>query len=164
MGEPVAQPPLDEAGEIAGITDLLHEYCELVDANRQAEVIALFTEDAEYDHGHGRLFRGRAELAELFAALDTNDATSHHLSNIRIRLTGTTTASCRSYVYAFHRRAGSGTEVHLWGRYDDLVERTSSGWRIRRRRLTAAAERGTVPDPGRSSRYQLIPRVGRNLG
>jgi hypothetical protein len=124
------------------INGLLLLYCELVDGNRQADVLNLFTEDATYDHGHGRVFTGRAELASLFAQLDLNDATSHHLSNVHIELEPGQAgrASSRSYVYAYHRRTGSGQVVQLWGRYhDSLVKREvcgSSGtapcWRARR--------------------------------
>jgi ketosteroid isomerase-like protein len=146
--------------DVADVTRLLYDYCEYVDANRQADVLDLFTDDAVYDHGHGRVFRGQAELAELFRALDANDATSHHLSNVSVSFTAEGAALCRSYVYAYHRRRESGAEVHLWGRYVDTLVRVGLSWRIRSRSLLAAAERGVEPDPGWSSRYQLIARHG----
>jgi ketosteroid isomerase-like protein len=149
--------------DVADVTRLLYDYCEYVDANRQADVLDLFTDDALYDHGHGRVFRGRAELAELFRALDANDATSHHLSNVSVSFTAEGAALCRSYVYAYHRRRESGAEVHLWGRYVDTLVRVGLSWRIRSRSLLAAAERGVEPDPGWSSRYQLIARHGAPL-
>jgi uncharacterized protein (TIGR02246 family) len=148
----------------ADIARLLHDYCALVDANRQPDVLALFTDDAVYDHGHGRTYRGRREMATLFAALDGNSATSHHLSNIRIRFAHddrvSDTAHVHSYVYAFHRRT-TGETVHLWGRYVDTLVRREGRWWFRERALLAAAEDGVEPDPGRASRYALIDRVGR---
>lgn len=144
----------------ADITRLLHDYCALVDANRQPDVLDLFTDDAVYDHGHGRVYRGRQEMAQLFAALDGNSATSHHLSNIRIRFAHDDAAHAHSYIYAFHRRV-SGEVVHLWGRYVDTVVRREGRWWFRERALLAAAEEGVEPDPGRASRYALIDRVGR---
>jgi SnoaL-like domain len=160
MPVPDSQP--GDQARIAEIADLLYEYCDLVDANRQADVVALFAMDAEYDHGHGRVYHGSGELSTLFAALDLNEATSHHLSNVRIQVADPVSATCHSYVYAYHRRLGSGDEVHLWGRYDDIVTCVSGRWRFCRRRLTAAAERGIAPDAGYRSRYELIPRVGRD--
>jgi ketosteroid isomerase-like protein len=145
----------------AEVTRLLHEYCVQVDANRQEAVLDLFTDDAVYDHGHGRVFRGRAQLAELFRALDDNVATSHHLSNVSVRPSHDGAAHAHSYVYAYHRRR-SGDVVHLWGRYVDTVARVGASWRIRRRTLLAAAEQGVPADPGWATRYQLIDRVGRD--
>lgn len=140
------------------VTEVLHAYCALVDANRQADVVGLFAPDAVYDHGHGRLFRGADELAVLFAALDDNDATSHHLSNIRLRQRTDGTVAAHSYIYAYHRRRGSGAEVQLWGRYDDVLEAAGQTWLFRSRRLTGAAERGVPPDPGHTSRYERAER------
>jgi hypothetical protein len=142
----------------ADVTGVLHEYCVRVDENRQRDVLDLFTDDAVYDHGHGRVYRGRSRLAELFRALDDNVATSHHLSNVTVRFPADGLAHADSYVYAYHRRRGSGDEVHLWGRYADILVRTGAAWRISRRALFAAAERGVAPDEGWSSRYQLITR------
>jgi ketosteroid isomerase-like protein len=145
----------------ADVTRLLYDYCALVDANRQGEVLDLFTDDAVYDHGHGRVFRGRAALAELFRALDDNVATSHHLSNVRVRLSHDDEAHAHSYLYAYHRRRATGDVVHLWGRYVDTLARVDGSWRIRSRALLAAAEQGVAPDPGWATRYQLIERAGR---
>lgn len=151
----------ERMADVYEVTQLLYEYCVRVDANRQRDVLDLFTEDAVYDHGHGRVYVGRTRLAELFAAVNGNEATSHHLSNVMVTFSDADTAHSYSYVYAYHRRAGSGREVHLWGRYADTLVRTPNGWRISHRRLLAAAERGVDPDPGWTTRYQLIDRVGR---
>ncbi len=144
--------------DTADVTEVLYEYCRRVDENRQHDVVELFTADAVYDHGHGRVFRGRARLAELFRALDDNQATSHHLSNVSVRFPAGDVAHADSYVYAYHRRRASGDEVHLWGRYADVLVRAGASWRISSRALLAAAERGVAPDEGWPSRYQLIAR------
>jgi 3-phenylpropionate/cinnamic acid dioxygenase small subunit len=146
----------------ADVTRVLYDYCALVDANRQADVLDLFTDDAVYDHGHGRVFRGRTGLAELFRALDDNVATSHHLSNVRVRLSHDDEALADSCLYAFHRRRATGDVVHLWGRYADTLVRAGGSWRLRSRALFAAAEQGVAPDPGWASRYQFIDRIGRD--
>ena len=154
--------PLGDLVAEAQVTRLLYDYCALVDANRQPEVLDLFTDDGVYDHGHGRVFRGRDGLAELFRALDDNVATSHHLSNVRVRLSHDDEAHADSYLYAYHRRRGTGEVVHLWGRYVDTLVRVGGAWRIRRRALLAAAEQGVAPDPGWATRYALVTRDGRD--
>jgi 3-phenylpropionate/cinnamic acid dioxygenase small subunit len=161
-GGPGGAELLELIGRERAVTDLLYRYCDLVDANRQAEVVELFTADAVYDHGHGRVYAGHAALAELFGALTGNSATSHHLSNVRFVHLESGMIACNSYVYAYHRRATSGDEVHLWGRYDDLVAQRDGEWRFVRRALLGAAERGVEPDAGWSSRYALPFRVGRD--
>jgi 3-phenylpropionate/cinnamic acid dioxygenase small subunit len=153
-------PALARLLDTAEVTRVLYEYCELVDANRQADVVALFTANAVYDHGHGRVFTGQAQLTQLFQALDDNTATSHHLSNVVVSFVDDDTVASRSVLYAYHRRA-SGQVVHLWGRYVDTLVRVGPSWRLRSRSLLASAEAGVDPDPGWPSRYQLIPRQGR---
>jgi ketosteroid isomerase-like protein len=151
------------------ITRVLHDYCDHVDANRSDAIVALFTDDAVFDFGYGRIFTGASELSQLFLALAGYDATSHHLSNIVIDFTGPDVAECRSHVYAFHRRADTGATMHLWGRYSDTLVRrrdddpTSPRWAIRQRPQRAAAEAGTEPGAGVPGRWEPIPRVGREL-
>lgn len=151
----------------AAVTRVLYRYCDLVDANRQADIVALFTPEATFDYGHGQVYTGQEALRGLFSNLDRNDATSHHLSNVTITFDDADTARSHSYLYAYHRRRGTDHLVHLWGRYDDvLVRREHPGpggelWAIAARALTGAAELGIDPDPGWPSRYPLIERVGR---
>jgi hypothetical protein len=153
---------------MADVTYVLHRYCDLVDANRREDILALFAPEATFDYGHGKIFTGRQELSALFAGLDQNEATSHHLSNITVTFDNPDTARSHSYIYAYHRRRADGRLVHLWGRYDDvLVRRPVPGpagelWAIQRRALRGAAEHGIDPDPGWPSRYELIARTGRS--
>ena len=138
---------------------LLYDYCDAVDANATADIVMLFTADAVFDFGYGRIFTGTAELTQLFRGLDGYAATSHHLSNVVVDFVGPDTARCRSRVYAFHRAAGSGEPVQLWGRYADVVTRGPDGrWTIAQRRLRAAAEMGAPPEFGRPGRWEPIPR------
>lgn len=139
------------------ISDLLHRYCQLVDDADVAGLVDLFTDDGTFDYGFGRVHRGRAALAELFGRIRANEATSHHLSNVRVRMVDTTSAHAWSVVYAYHRRA-DGTDYHLFGRYTDVVVTDGGGWRLQRRSLRAAAEIGTTPAPGFASHYERFPR------
>jgi ketosteroid isomerase-like protein len=147
------------AADEAAITRLLYTYCDAVDANRTDEIIALFTPDAAFDFGYGRVYTGPAELTRLFGQLDFYQATSHDLSNVLIDFDDDDTARCQSHVYAVHLRSDSGAPVHLWGRYVDLVVRADGGrWAIARRQLRAAAELGAAPARGRPGRWEPVDR------
>ena len=153
--------PRQRARDEAAITRLLYAYCDAVDANRTADIVGLFTADAVFDFGYGRLYTGPAELAGLFGQLDSYSATSHDLSAVVIEFDDDDTARCRSHVYAFHLRADTGAPVHLWGRYSDVVVRSGGTWAIARRQLRAAAELGAPPAPGRPGRWEPVDRQGR---
>jgi ketosteroid isomerase-like protein len=151
---------LHRLADEAAITRLLSAYCDAVDANRTDEIVALFTADAVFDIGYGRVYTGPAELARLFSQLDFYRATSHDLSTVVIDFDDNDTARCRSHVYAVHVRADNGALVYLWGRYTDVVVRTGGTWAIARRQLRAAAELGAPPARGRPGRWEPVP--GRN--
>lgn len=140
------------------VTQVLYDYCDHVDHNRVEAVLSLFSPTATFDFGFGRVFRGREELQQLFERLSLNTATSHHVSNVTVASGHEGVVEVRSVVYAFHRRAESGEEVHLWARYRDQMEHVDTGWRFRRRELRAAAEKGTDPVAGRETFYEPIPR------
>lgn len=143
----------------AAIQRLLFRYCELVDRNEQDGVVGLFTDDAVFDYGLGRVQRGTEELRVLFSNLDANEATSHHLSNLGVELSHDgRTASSTSTLYAFHRRRADGQEVHLWGRYIDDLVLTDVGWRLSHRRLRAAAEKWVPPREEGAAAYERIGR------
>jgi ketosteroid isomerase-like protein len=142
----------------AAITRLLCAYCDAVDANRADEIVALFTPDAVFDLGYGRVYTGPVELARLFGQLGFYRATSHDLSTVVIDFDDDDTARCRSHVYAFHLRADNGAPVYLWGRYNDVVVRAGGTWAIARRQLRAAAELGAPPAPGRPGRWEPVVR------
>jgi ketosteroid isomerase-like protein len=150
---------LQRLADEAAITRLLYAYCDAVDANRTDEIVALFTADAVFDLGYGRVYSGPAELARLFSQLDFYRATSHDLCSVVIDFDDDDdTARCRSHVYAFHLRADDGPPVHLWGRYADVVVRTGGSWAIARRQLRAAAELGAPPARGRPGRWEPMER------
>lgn len=150
--------PAQRAADEAAITRLLYAYCDAVDANRTDEIIALFTPDAIFDFGYGRVYAGPSELTRLFGQLDFYRATSHDLSTVLIDFEDDDTARCRSHVYAVHLRADNGAPVHLWGRYFDVVVRVGEKWAIARRQLRAAAELGAPPVRGRPGRWEPAER------
>lgn len=124
----------------AAVADVIHAYCWHFDRNEPDAVAALFTEDARVDYGpeapdlHGRAAIGAAVakgLAETFAA------TSHHVSNLRITLSGdAATSTC--LLYAWHRYHSGAPDGELWGQYHHRFTRTADGWRIAELVLRAA--------------------------
>lgn len=140
------------------ILNLLSDYCDRIDRYDIDGVVGLFSEDGTYDFGFGRLYSGRTALRQLFRRVEVYSATSHHISNVHLRMDGNR-ASARSALYAFHVRSKDGSEVHVWGQYLDDLVRTGEGWQIARRALRVAHEKGTVPEDGRATLYQPLPRA-----
>lgn len=125
----------------ADITDVIHAYCFHFDRAEAEEVLSLFTPDAVVDYGPDvPTMSGLDEirpmiengLATFFAA------TSHHISNVAIRLEGPDTARSISYVYAWHRYQDGRPNSELWGQYHHDFRRTPGGWKISRLVLKAA--------------------------
>ena len=94
---------------------LLYTYADRIDAADFDAVGALFRPDASYDF-MGRVRNGRdAIVARLRRALSEFDRTSHHVSNVLVRLDGDAVLVSAG-VYAYHVR-DSGPAWHVWGRY-----------------------------------------------
>ena len=124
----------------AAIADAILAYAWHFDRNEPDAVADLFTKDARVDYGpdvpdiHGRaaIRAGVAKgLAEIFAA------TSHHVSNIRIVLSGDTARST-CLLYAWHRYHSGAPDGELWGQYHHAFLRTPDGWKIAELVLKAA--------------------------
>jgi len=117
---------IQELLDLRAIEQLMIRYADRIDANDPEGAAACFAED-----GLGRYwgeYHGRKEIAaRLGKILNRFSATSHHLSNISIRLDGDR-ATAMSYVYAFHRMAGTNDPMHYWGRWVDRLVRTEEGW------------------------------------
>ncbi|MFC1822113.1 nuclear transport factor 2 family protein [Thermodesulfobacteriota bacterium] len=122
MDEKVLQEMLDERA----IKQTMYRYLDRIDANDPEGAAACFAED-----GVGKYwgdFKGRKAIAErLTRILDMFASTSHHISNISIKLKGDT-ATALSYAYAFHRMTDSGEPMHFWGRWVDRFVKTGEGW------------------------------------
>ena len=78
-----------------------------------------------------------AIIARISAALSPLDDSQHLIGNHEVVLDGDT-ATSRCYLHAQHvrRDAEGGPNYVVAGRYEDRVERTPAGWRIRHRDLT----------------------------
>jgi ketosteroid isomerase-like protein len=123
---------LRDVADRAAITECLHAYCRALDLMDLAAIPPLFTEECIVSYGPRLESRGAARLAEDLGRLWRWRRTSHHLSNISIRLDGDR-AAAESYVIAWHE-APDGRTATLFGQYHDHLVRRGSGWRIAERR------------------------------
>ena len=116
--------------DIVEIQQLMALYGHAVDAPDQAMFPLVFTEDAVYDArntGWG-LLEGRKAIADWFALGKPPHPPSHQTTNIHVyEADGETRV--RSKWMIVDRRNGS----MVCGDYDDVVVRTTEGWRIKRR-------------------------------
>jgi hypothetical protein len=138
------------------ISETLQDYSYYVDRNDPEGLVEhVFCADGEFELGARHAVVGRVELAKMFAkTLAPFSATSHHLSNIRIRFHGDDRAESTAYVYAWHIAADDGHRIDLWGRYHDQLRLTLDGWRIALRRLSVAGSDGWPNPP-----FDLIERL-----
>lgn len=125
----------------AAIADVIHAYCFHFDRAETDAVIRQFTEDAVVDYGPDvPVMTGVPEIRPMIAKglADLFAATSHHVSNIVIRLDGPERATSVSYLYAWHRYHDRDEDGELWGQYHHEFRRTGEGWKIARLQLRAA--------------------------
>ncbi len=136
------------------ITDLIYDYCRLLDAMDLISLAELFTDECVVDYGPGPGFQsaGAAQLRQDLARMWRWTRTSHHSSNVQITFTSSETARATSYVLAWHERP-DGTAATMMGQYHDELVRQSAVWRIaRRRQLLTGNDQGFNVDINRFER------------
>lgn len=124
-----------QAQDIANVINVINLYAVAVDTQEWELFDKVFVEDAITDFGGPAAFSGLATLKQLFAAIhEPFFATMHVTTNHHVQTTRDT-ASCLSYVHGrFIREVSSGGNMfESTGWYDDLLVRTDTGWRIRKR-------------------------------
>ncbi len=140
------------------IEQLMVRYIDRVDANDPVGAAACFTPDGVGIYWGE--YQGRDAIAlRLAGILDAFTATSHHLSNVAIRLDGDT-ATATAYVYAFHRRVEDHSALHVWGRWVDRLARTAEGWRFAHREVVIVGRLGDHP-PAVNEEKRLVGHPGR---
>ena len=143
------EEPIDP-GDRAAVEELLYAYADHLDRGEITSLGQLFTEEVRVDYGpHMSPLRSRSELEsalqrgqnELFSA------TSHHLSNVRLRR-GERARAVKgvAYVYAWHRYRDGAPDGELWGRYEIEAQQTCDGWRLSALRLACAGTRDLHSD------------------
>ncbi len=145
---------LSELLDRDAITRLMVRYADRIDANDPAGAAACFAPDGLGVYWGD--YRGREAIAErLTGILAGFHATSHHLTNVQIELTGETAARAQSYVYAFHRIKDTFEHMHYWGRWVDELVKVEGEWLFARREvvgvgsLTPGVEGSPDGHPGR---------------
>jgi len=138
--------PIRELADKKAIYELMAHYADRIDANDPDGAAACFAED-----GIGVYWQdyvGPKAIAErLTGILAHFHATSHHLSNLLIRLDGDT-ATAQSYVYAFHRvKAGMDKPMHVWGRWVDRLKKVDDEWKFAHREVVSVGSIGSVRVP-----------------
>jgi hypothetical protein len=127
------------------IADLIHDYCIHVDRYEPEKVAALFTEDCITDYGaaFGGAVVGRRRVERGCGyTLAGWQATSHHVSNIRLWFDDADHAHGLTYLHAWHRVDDETPTFQVFARYNDRFVRTDEGWRFSERRVTAAGQEG----------------------
>ena len=121
------------------IADVLYEYARCIEERDFAGAAAKFTKDCVADYGQrgtDQLHGPAAVEAWIGGALQHVTATSHHISNVTVRLEGTDRAQVVSYLMAWHQVPAPVTPT-VYGRYVDTFARTPDGWRIAARKVVA---------------------------
>ncbi len=115
------------------IADVLNRYCLCLDLMDLDGLAGLFTEDCHVSYGpEDRLTsRGRSALRHDLERLWRWRRTSHHLSNVEVRVENDR-AQASSYLIAWHE-GQDGRTATIYGRYEDRLVRTEGGWRIAER-------------------------------
>jgi uncharacterized protein (TIGR02246 family) len=116
------------------IADLLVRYARAVDDGDDAALAACFTDDAEASFAGIDAGIGGAAITSFLRSTmgGGRPASTHNIANITVSLRGDE-ADAVSNAVVFGVR-GEPPEMRARGvQYDDLVVRTSDGWRIRRR-------------------------------
>jgi hypothetical protein len=116
------------------IRELMSEYCFRMDDFRFAELGALFTEDGDWIAPYARA-RGPAGIAALMARnIPAEPRRKHFIMNSLIRLDGGRARARTSYLVVL-QAAGAGLVPSVAGTYEDVLVRTTAGWRFRERCL-----------------------------
>ena len=116
------------------IRELFSEYCFRMDEFRFDELGQLFTEDGDWIAPYARA-HGPAEIAALMARnIPAEPRRKHFIMNSLIRLDGDRASARTSYLVVL-QATGGGLVPSVAGTYEDVLVRTTAGWRFRERRL-----------------------------
>lgn len=115
-------------------------YCDLVDSKRFDKLGDVFMDEATGDYtqalGPGVI---SPDLKSLIASMHLNlgegsncGPTHHNVGNFSIHINGHS-ATTKVHYYTVHRGINdyAGQLYSMWGQYEDLLEKTSAGWRVK---------------------------------
>jgi 3-phenylpropionate/cinnamic acid dioxygenase small subunit len=135
------------------IHDLLALHGHLVDAGALDRLGELFSDDVVYDLTPlgGTVLEGVEEIAASARELGENNPVAHLVTNIVVEERGGE-VTARSKFLGVRRDGSVGSGV-----YDDVVRRTSRGWRIARRRVSVG--RQPLPPCGSAPAFRASPSL-----
>jgi hypothetical protein len=127
------------ANDFTELQQLLSRYCHIVDTTAWDELDHIFTDDASVTvAGVYPTATGLAALRELYARM--NHPIAHTSSSVIVVEDGDARARLASKWVTVRVDGSTGTGV-----YEDVVERTPVGWRIRERVAKPAVPARPVP-------------------
>jgi hypothetical protein len=125
------------------ITELICHYAERIDANDPQSAARCYVEDG-IGFYWGR-YEGRAAIAARMAeVLAGFTCTSHHVSNVQVKLDGGN-ATALTYFYSYHRALPTSSVIHFWGRWVDELVKLQGTWFFTRREVVGVGSDGWPP-------------------
>jgi alkylhydroperoxidase/carboxymuconolactone decarboxylase family protein YurZ/ketosteroid isomerase-like protein len=122
---------MQRAAELLAIERVLRFYFDRIDAQDATGAVEHFAPHAKAYIMTGKHLEGRERIGRaLGRVLAQYEVTSHHVTNVRVELTGEDGAVVWSHVYAYHRMAHTGRPWHLWVQLYDRFERIDGRWLI----------------------------------
>lgn len=121
-------------------TRLCNDFVWTVDSWDYGGCVALFATDGAIERA-GQMSRGHAGVRAFLDARPANRVTRHACSNVRITLTGASTASGTSCVTMFHAQATRDAPLPLpcpaplFAEYFDDYVLTAGGWKFSHRKI-----------------------------
>ncbi len=126
---------------LEAITEVFYDYAEAADAGDPVAFASHFTDDCRFDRGE--VAPGRDWLARYAAkVLGQFTATSHHITQLRLREFDGVTATVTGYCYAHHRLRDGNTFLAL-SRYRSKLRIDEGRWRFFSHDIVVADNIGT---------------------
>jgi hypothetical protein len=121
--------------DISAIVNVINLYGLAMDTQRWELFDRIYTPDVDADFGEQAHWRDLATFKRDFAAFHAPfDSTQHIMSNHVVNAAGDTATAFTYGTWRLTRKGVDGGEVWVGsGWYDDALERTPEGWRIKRR-------------------------------
>lgn len=123
------------------IRGVIERYCALLDSGASDELLELFDDDCSFAM-MGRTYRGRAELASVWAGLTPTDrpSTLHAVVSPVITVDGDSARAVTGWAMLDRSGSQGATIIALAGRYlDSLVRGPDGAWRFTDRRVQTLA-------------------------
>jgi alkylhydroperoxidase/carboxymuconolactone decarboxylase family protein YurZ/ketosteroid isomerase-like protein len=138
---------LERIDDLLAIERVLRYYFDRIDAQDATAAVEHFAPHAKAYIMTGKHLEGRDRIGRaLGRVLAQYEVTSHHVTNVRVDLTGDDGAVVWSHVYAYHRMAHTGRPWHLWVQLYDRFERIDGRWYIAEHALNGVDSIPPRPD------------------